>query len=136
VIVPLYSALIRPQREHCIQIWDTQHKKELEFLERIQRRVRKTLRGLEHFSCEDRLRWACSAWKREGGDLTAAFQELKGAYKQEGNKLFTLVDSDRTREIAFKLKECRFRCLVETLHLEDGETLAYAAQRSHGNIQG
>ena len=40
----------------CDLLRDTQHKKELEFLERIQRRVRKTLRGLEHFSCEDRLR--------------------------------------------------------------------------------
>ena len=37
------------------------------------------------------------------------FQYLKGAYKQEGSQLFTQVDSDRTRENGFKLKEGRFR---------------------------
>ena len=42
-------------------------------------------------------------------DLTAAFQYLKGVYKQEGNQLFTRVDNSRTRGNGFKLKEGRFR---------------------------
>jgi len=41
--------------------------------------------------------------------LIAAFQHLKGLYKQERNQLFTWVDSDRTRGNGFKLKEGRFR---------------------------
>ena len=43
------------------------------------------------------------------GDLTAAFQYLKGVYKHEGSKLFTRVNSDRTRKNGFKLKEGNFR---------------------------
>jgi len=43
------------------------------------------------------------------GDLIAAFQYLKGAYKQEGSQIFTRVDNGRTRENDFKLKEGRFR---------------------------
>ena len=43
------------------------------------------------------------------GDLIAAFQYLKGAYKQEGSKLFERVDNSRTRENDFKLKEGRFK---------------------------
>ena len=39
----------------------------------------------------------------------AAFQYLKGDYKQEGNQLFTGVGSDRTRGNGFKCKEGRFR---------------------------
>jgi len=35
--------------------------------------------------------------RRLRGDLIAAFQDLKGAYKQEGNQLSTRVDSDRTK---------------------------------------
>ena len=40
------------------------------------------------------------------GELTAAFQYIKGAYKQEGSQLFTRVD---TRGSGFKLKERTFR---------------------------
>jgi len=45
--------------------------------------------------------------------LIAAFQHLKGLYKQERNQLFTWVDSDRTRGNGFKLKEGRFRLHVK-----------------------
>ena len=38
-----------------------------------------------------------------------ALHYLKEAYNQEGEQLFTLSDSDRTRGNRFKLKERRFR---------------------------
>jgi len=38
----------------------------------------------------------------------AAFQYLKGVYKQEGDQLFTWTDSDRARGSGFKLEEGRF----------------------------
>ena len=47
------------------------------------------------------------------GDLTAAFQYPKGAYKQEENQLFTGVDNSWTRGNGFKLKEGRFRLGID-----------------------
>jgi len=43
-------------------------------------------------------------------DLRAAFQYVKGAYKEDGRGLFTTAFSDKSRGNDFKLKESsRFR---------------------------
>ena len=112
VILLLCSTLVRPHREYSIQFWSPQNRKSMDVLEQVQRRATKMIRGLEHLSCEARLRELrlfSLEKSRLWGDLLAAFQYLKGAYEKAGEGLFTRAYSDRTRGNDFKLREGRLR---------------------------
>ncbi|KAK4831694.1 hypothetical protein QYF61_018746 [Mycteria americana] len=93
--------------EYSVQLWGLQHKKDMDLLKWVQRRPMKKIRGLEHLPYEDRLRelGLFSLEKaRLQGDLIAACQYLKGAYRKGGDRLFTRECSDRMRERITQVK--------------------------------
>ena len=80
----LYKTYIRPNLEYCVQVWSPHLKKDVQLLERVQRKSTKLERGLNKLSYQERLQrlgLTTLEERRERGDLITVYKILTGKEK-------------------------------------------------------
>ena len=95
-----YKTIVRPHLEYCIQAWRPYRKKDIDILERIQRRATKMIHKLRNISYEIRL--------KECGLTTLETRRLRGM-KILTEMFFSVKEERRTRGHGMTLakKQCR-----------------------------
>ena len=87
---PLYKALVRPRMEFAIQAWSP-YLKDIQKLEKVQRRATKLVPSLAHLPYEDRLKalgLTTLEQRKIRGDIIETFKILKGYDKVRAGDAF------------------------------------------------
>lgn len=89
----------RPQPGHCV-LQARRFTKGRARSERVQRKGRRTIRGLKTMTCEGRLNTVglFALKRRLRGDTITVFQCIKGCSEEERNNLFSMPTTKRTRK--------------------------------------
>ena len=110
LIVPLYKAIVRPNFEYCIQARRPYRKKDIDKLERIQRRATKMIPEFRDLSYESRL-LKCGLTTLEArrlrGDQIEVFKIVNGYEDVDRNMFFMAGSRTRGHEAALVKEQCR-----------------------------
>ena len=100
LIIPLYKAIVRPHLEYCIQAWNPHLRKDVDMLEKIQRRATKLIPERRDLTYEERLK-ECGLTtletRRLRGDQIEVFNILNGYENIDSNIFFEIKESKITR---------------------------------------
>ena len=112
VIGRLYKTLVRPKLEYCVQMWCPYLSKDIEVLEKVQKRATKLITTCKSWGYEDRLRYTglmTLKSRRKRGDMIEVFKLIKGIDKIDKNIFFSLADNNRVRGHQYRLLKSHSR---------------------------
>ena len=118
VILTLFNALVRPHLEYCVQFWSPYYRKDIDKLERVQRRATKLIPRLRNMPYEERLKELnlFSLEKRRlRGDLIEVFKMFQGFDNVNISDYLVVDRESNTRNNGFKIIGKSFR-LEESKH--------------------
>ena len=114
----MYPGLVRSHMEYAVQAWSPQYRKDIEVLEKVQRRATKLIPEIKDKSYEERLKiigLTTLEDRRIRGDLIEVFKIMHGFENLERKKFFKLsseVDSRDTRGHKYKIWTPRRKSLT------------------------
>ena len=117
LFVFLYRTYVRPHLEYCVPIWNPSLAKDIDALEKVQKRATKMVRGLKNLSYEQRLK-SLDLYtlfrRRQRGDLIEVYKLLNRYYDIDPTNFFVLCDNSNTRGHHMKLYKCHTRLNVQS----------------------
>jgi hypothetical protein len=116
MFILLYKALVRPHLEYAVCIWHSRWTKDIERLEKVQRRATKQVPGLRDLSYPERLQLLqlpSLEYRRLRGDMIETFKIINQIYDINPSDFFTLSTSS-TRGHSKKI----LRPSIKTAHRE------------------
>ena len=104
-ILCLYKSLVRPHLEYCCQIWRPYHQKDIDNIEKVQRRVTRMISECSLLNYSDRLvitGLLSLEMRRLRADLIEVFKIVKGFEKVNSSLFFEKQRNVRTRGHPFR----------------------------------
>ena len=99
-LVPLFKTLVRPKLEFSAAAWNPWLEKDIEVLEKVQRRLIRSLSNVRGATYEEKLKDAGLTTlkdRRERGDLIEAFKTLNGFNNVNKHDWFETPEPEQTR---------------------------------------
>lgn len=96
----MYKTYIRPRMEYCIQVWSPHLAKDIQLLERVQRKSTKLVRGFQKLSYQDRLKrldLTTLEERRKRGDLIEVYKLLHRKENIGYEQFFKLAKAETSR---------------------------------------
>lgn len=103
----LYKTMVRPRLEHCITAWSPYLRKDIDLLERVQRRATRTFPQVRDLPYRNRLaifHLTSLSTRRLRFDLITVFKIFKGLVDLPLNHFFEIDEGSSTRGHPLKLK--------------------------------
>ena len=115
ILMPLYKSLVRPQLEYCVQAWNPYLRKDINILERVQRRFTRMIPSIRHLPYNERLKrlnLTTLEMRRFRGDLIETFKIMHGKENINKDVLFHMNESTRTRGHNYKIYKCQAKLMM------------------------
>ena len=109
-MLSLYISMVRSNLEYAVQFWSPNYRKDIESLERVQRRATRMIPSLRALPYEERLKRLnlfSLEKRRMRGDLIQVYKYLNKLSNVDHSKLFELQTNPRTRNNGYPIQSRR-----------------------------
>eukprot|EP00061_Rhincodon_typus_P012832 g38819.t1 len=135
VMLQLYKTLVRPHIEYWVQFWSSHYQKDMNALEKVQKRFTRMLPGMGEFSYEerlDRLGLFSLEGRRLRDNLIEVYKIVNDMDRVESMSLFPRVEGSINR--GQEVSGGKFKTDVrQAFHAKGDECLECAARGGDGN---